>query len=117
MGETKIPYTVKRSARRTIALCVKHDGTLEVRAPLWADISSIESFILSKRSWILKKTEFVKKPGIARQSISDGGTVFLLGKEYKIVCSARCKRVNISGSEILCPQGDASSVKKNIMAR
>jgi predicted metal-dependent hydrolase len=113
---TKIPYIVKRSARRTIALCITRSGALEVRAPLWADIGSIERFIILKRNWIHKKTEDVKKSAAGVSSLAEGGKVLFLGNEYILSLSSGVKRAVIRGEKIVCPAGARESVKKYIQS-
>jgi predicted metal-dependent hydrolase len=48
-------YTLTRSRRKTIAIHIKPDGAVEVRAPLRLAKSEIERFIKSKTRWIEKK--------------------------------------------------------------
>jgi predicted metal-dependent hydrolase len=115
-GVEKIPYVVKRSARRTIALCITRNGSLEVRAPLWADIGSIERFILSKRGWIRRKTEDVKKFADAASSIRDGGKILLFGNEHVLSLSPGTKKVSVRGGTILCPSGSGDEIKKHMYA-
>lgn len=47
-------YTVVRSRRKTISLVVKHDGTLEVRAPLRYSARLLDDFVNQKSDWIRK---------------------------------------------------------------
>ena len=48
-------YTLTRSRRKTLAIHIKPDGTVEIRAPLRLAKSEIERFIMSKAEWIKKK--------------------------------------------------------------
>lgn len=45
-------YLLIRSARKTVALRVLPDGSLEVRAPLRMPKTDIDRFVLSKTAWI-----------------------------------------------------------------
>ncbi len=47
-------YTLTRMRRKTLALQIKNDGSLLVKAPLFLPLSRIESFIATKKEWILK---------------------------------------------------------------
>lgn len=47
-------YTLIRSARKTLALQVKADGTVIVRAPLKMPLKDIEAFLAEKSAWIEK---------------------------------------------------------------
>lgn len=56
----KYDYSLKRSARRSVSVCVKDDNSLVVHAPLGLPITEIEKFLLSKSDWIevhLRKNE------------------------------------------------------------
>jgi predicted metal-dependent hydrolase len=48
-------YTLTRSRRKTLAIHVKPDGAVEVRAPLRLSKSEIERFVSSKSRWIEQK--------------------------------------------------------------
>ena len=50
-------YKIVRSKRKTLALYVRPDGSLEVKAPHRTDKLHIENFVLSKKAWILKTKE------------------------------------------------------------
>ena len=47
-------YTLIRSHRKTIALYIRPEGTLEVRAPQRMSKAEIQRFVESKRGWIEK---------------------------------------------------------------
>jgi len=48
-------YHIVRSKRKTIAILVREDGSVEVRAPFFVSNAQILRFIESKQSWIAKK--------------------------------------------------------------
>ena len=52
-NEADMTCTVIRSNRRTLALRVLPDGTVEARAPLYMPQSEIRRFLKEKESWIL----------------------------------------------------------------
>ena len=49
-----IPYTLTRSRRKTIAIHLHPDGTVEVRCPTRMKKTDIDAFVESKRPWIEK---------------------------------------------------------------
>jgi predicted metal-dependent hydrolase len=49
-----LEYELIRSGRKTLALYVRRDGRLEVRAPLRTSKAYIDDFVLKKRDWIEK---------------------------------------------------------------
>ena len=51
---SEINYTLIRSGRKTLAIHIKSDGAVEVRAPLRLAKREIERFITSKEAWIRK---------------------------------------------------------------
>ena len=111
-----IAYSLVRSSRRTVALVIRSDGTLEVRAPRFASVSEIERFIVSKRQWIDKKTYEVKKrKAKTYQQYADGGNVLFFGKEFKITVSQKCKRAVLRDEHILCPEGSEAIIRKNLV--
>jgi predicted metal-dependent hydrolase len=68
------PYTLIRSSRRTLSIQISRDGELIARAPMRLSISSIESFIMSKETWIEKhkqKTEDRKQKIGERKQYSE----------------------------------------------
>jgi predicted metal-dependent hydrolase len=50
-----VTYALTRSRRKTLAIHIKPDGSVEVRAPLRLAKSEIERFVASKSTWITKK--------------------------------------------------------------
>ena len=52
MNEFK--FTVTRSNRKTLAVQIKKDGTVQVRAPYRVSDDTIRKFVESRREWILR---------------------------------------------------------------
>jgi predicted metal-dependent hydrolase len=76
---------IVRSKRKTLALIVKPDGSLIVRAPLRASERSIREFIETHAEWILKKQAeaLAFLPPAPRQYVP--GEMFMyLGKAYPL---------------------------------
>lgn len=49
-----IAYQLVRSARRSVAIQIRQDGLVQVRAPLRMPITFIEEFVHSRRDWIAR---------------------------------------------------------------
>ena len=49
-------YLLIRSKRKTVALAIKEDGTLEVRAPMRLSKKWIDGFVEQKEGWIQLNT-------------------------------------------------------------
>ena len=56
-----LPYTVIRSARRTIGLEIRPDLSLVVRAPLFASERKIEQTVQKHRAWIDKTVQRMRQ--------------------------------------------------------
>jgi len=79
-------YTILRSKRKTIALYVRN-GTVEVRAPLWARQSEIDKFVVGHEKWIRDKLEKSKTQQLQYDNfaLKYGDTTLYRGKEYPII--------------------------------
>ncbi len=103
-------YTVEliRSRRRTMALQLKADGTVVVRAPIWVGTAQARRFVEEHRDWIekqlekrasapqaepLSETELKALKKQAREDLSRRAEHFapLLGVRYERI-SIRCQR-------------------------
>ena len=74
-----------RSRRKTIALIVKTDGRLIVRAPITATRRQIMNFVNEKSDWIRSSQEKVKKqPLTPKKQFVDGENFWYLGKTYPV---------------------------------
>ena len=81
-----------RAKRRTIAIQVRADGKVIVRAPLRVAEKVIRTFVESKADWITrKKAEAALRPLVAERSFRDGEIFLLLGRKIplKVVPSQR----------------------------
>jgi predicted metal-dependent hydrolase len=86
--ENKMPVKVDqiiRSKRRTLALIVKPDGSLVVRAPLRASEKSIREFIEQHIDWIARKQAEARaaRPATPKQYLP-GETFPYLGNTYSL---------------------------------
>ena len=57
----KIPYTLVRSDRKTIAIHITPAGTVEVRCPRHCSRRDVEAFVISKQDWILAHLEAISR--------------------------------------------------------
>ena len=78
-------HQIIRSKRKTLALIVKPDGALIVRAPLRISEQAIKEFIEHNREWVRKKRAelLAVLPPSPRQFLS-GETFLYLGKSYPL---------------------------------
>lgn len=82
-----ITYNLVRSKRKTMAIYIKPDVTVEVRAPLRVAKTDIDKFVASKEKWIKDKLRLVEEKSEKRAvfCLDYGSTVLFRGKEYPIV--------------------------------
>lgn len=107
MPQEEIPYTLTRARRRTLAIHVHPDGSVEVRAPLRLSQARVRQFVAEKRPWIAQK----QAEALARQqarrttALSPGDTVTLLGRPYRLDTAAPGERPGLAGDRVLLPPG------------
>ena len=91
LGIASVDYKLARSRRKTIGMSVGPDG-LDVRAPRWASISSIESVLLEKADWILRKLQEMQERHKHMQSTiiewRDGARIPFLGEQVLLKLDA-----------------------------
>ena len=99
-AQTIKPDRIRRSRRKTIALIMELDGTLEVRAPQRMTDKQIMDFVQSKASWIRKRQAAVQA-GPPPHVFQQGEEFLYLGTMYPLrhVANQR-KAVHFSGAEI-----------------
>ncbi len=74
-----------RSRRRTIAIQIRPDGQVMVRAPLRAPEKLIREFVESKASWIRRKqAEVLKHVPVTGKHFREGERFLLLGREHAL---------------------------------
>ncbi|MFT3984512.1 MAG: SprT family zinc-dependent metalloprotease [Lachnospiraceae bacterium] len=78
-----IEYQLIRSKRKSVAIYIREDGSVQVRAPGWVSKTEIQKMIGEKADWIQKKRQEAADKNCARQKYYTEGAVFLcLEKEY-----------------------------------
>jgi predicted metal-dependent hydrolase len=77
-------YKVIRSNRRSIAIHITREGSVEVRAPLRISDGEINSFVAQKQSWIEKHTARIREQKKSADSYSLTDGMYLLGKCYPV---------------------------------
>lgn len=87
MPDHPMPYTIVRSNRRTLAVCVLPDGRVEARAPRRFPAAAIERFVRQKADWIAARQTEALGRNREREVLrpAPGGTLPLGGVEYPLV--------------------------------
>ena len=83
-GKTKIDFTVNKSDRKTLAIEVYPDLSINIIAPKDASVSDIKSKVLKRASWIVKQKEYFESflPRIPERQYVSGETHYYLGRRY-----------------------------------
>lgn len=86
IGEEVIDYTLTRSARKTLGISVRPDGSVIVTAPEAAEEGHIESILRKRASWILDKIDQVvlRTPLLPPRQFVPGETHYYLGRQYRL---------------------------------
>ena len=115
LNNIEITYTLTKSRRKSLAIQIKPDMSVHVKAPYFVSQREIESYISRQADWIFKNIdrysqrleEQEKARGIdmERQYIS-GETLLFLGKDYTLIVAEVNKkrptvRINELGGEII----------------
>ncbi|WP_019528950.1 M48 family metallopeptidase [Dasania marina] len=84
-------YAIKRQRRKTMALHVLEDASVEVRVPKWLAKREIERFVSERRDWVSQQQQkrrsvLAKKPGFQSHAMHP-----YLGESYPLQISAASK--------------------------
>lgn len=85
-GNSEIVYCIDRTnRRRTIAITVKPDASVNVVAPKGTRCSRIASVVTEKAKWIIKQKDWFTRNGktLPRRLVS-GESLFYLGRQYQL---------------------------------
>ena len=87
-GETRVSYTIRRSARRkkTVAVTVDPAGSVLIVAPEHLTTSRLDAIVSRKADWIvrqIRRTEAHSSPLSPREFVN-GESVLYLGRHYRL---------------------------------
>ena len=102
LASASVCYRLVRSHRRTLAIHVGQSG-VEARAPSWAPLSEVESFMQRKARWILGRLE----DSVAPPSFSweDGARLPLLGESVRLAAAPERKGISLESGRLLIGRG------------
>ena len=87
-GETRLPYTIRRSARRkkTVAVTVDPAGSILVVAPERLATQRLDAIVTRKARWIVRRIRHVEHhgPPLAPREFVSGESVLYLGRHYRL---------------------------------
>ena len=119
LGDAMIAYEFRRSKRRTIGFSVGPDG-LVVSAPKWVALHAVESALLERTDWILKKLSETRERRAqlesARIEWRDGTQIPFLGEPVIVVLDPRHAFGN-AGAELQAEAKDDSMTLPGVAHR
>lgn len=113
----EISYTIVRSRRRTLAIHITKEATVEVRAPLKLNETQIHQFVLSKQEWIMKHLVSQNSRIKEREKFALNYDDFILfmGVEFPIFARNLRKAEFIDKAFCLPPNLSTEEIKKKII--
>ena len=91
LRDVRVGYRLTRSRRRSIGLSIGPDG-LDVRAPSWVSLASIEQVIQEKSDWVLRKLQEMQDQRQRMRATQiewrDGAVLPFLGQPVQLVLDA-----------------------------
>lgn len=86
MTNNKKTYHLIRTNRRTLAIYIRDNGSVEVRAPKRMPVTEIEGFLNKKTRWITEHQQSVQNSRIKKQhfKLNNGTNLLLLGNEVPL---------------------------------
>ncbi len=114
MKEQGIPYQLIRSKRKSVAIIVTEQGTVEVRVPMKISQKQIQLFVNQHRDWICQTVEKRKMAFQKKQQFTcqEGDTLPVLGREYPVKIG---EQVCFTGQIFQLPKGNFLAVRPQII--
>ena len=117
MAKTKdLPeYILRRtSRRRSVAILVLPDGSLEVRAPKRVSMGFIETFLHERLDWIeRKRQERTARPRLPERTWQDGDVFYIHGVPHTLVVKEGNRiHIEVADGELILYQTDPSNAKR-----
>ena len=94
-----IIFEIKRSRRRTVALYVHPDKSVEIRIPLLFSVDEIEPFLIKHSRWLFNRLDLPEKKSIEPKKFVTGELHYFLGKQYPIEIVASDKNSVVFDNE------------------
>jgi predicted metal-dependent hydrolase len=113
-----IPYNLIRSRRKTVALYIKPDASVEVRAPQKMPQQGIEDFVAAHSAWIQKHLALAARNQAQKTTftLNYGDVVFFFGEACTIrPDSEGGRRGLVKDSLFLAPGLDTAAIKPAVI--
>ena len=110
-------YKLVRSRRKTVAIHISRDASVEIRAPLKMPAAQIDRFVASKEKWIHLHLEKAAVRSAARTgfALDYGGSITLFGIEHPIL-AGKGRGAGFDKAGVIVPGGlDADGIKRAVV--
>ena len=98
----EIRYEFKRSHRRSVVAKIRHDGVIEVRAPLLYRESEMIAFLNQHKRWIFNHLDRLQNAENQEKKYVSGEIHYYLGKQYTLqVVESDKNSVFIEGNSLV----------------
>jgi hypothetical protein len=105
IGGREVPFTLRRSARRSIGLRLGQDG-LTVSLPQRCPLTEVDRVLAQKSAWILDKlAELERRP--AGMPLADGHEIHWLGEPRRIVLGGARSRIDGDVIQLVVRAGES----------
>lgn len=110
-------YRLIRSRRKTIAIEVRPNGEVWVRAPLYAAKGAIEALVAQKEAWITQHRETALRlmQADSPPQFKAGENFLYLGQEYTLTFSSALDWVSVGEGFIVLPEKARSKARDALM--
>lgn len=119
-GNILLEFFIKRSARKTLAIEVYPDLSIQVIAPIASTINDIKEKVLKRGRWILKQQSYFEQflPRTPQREYVSGESHLYLGKKYLLkIRESQKQEVKLKGGELMVyvpKTSDSFLVKKQL---
>jgi len=114
-GTSVIQYSIDRADRKTLAIEVHPDLSVNVVAPYKASRSAIKEKLLKRAQWIRKQQHYFEQflPRTPKREYVSGETHYYLGKSYLLKVRKSSKdSVKLKGTEMMVRTKDAGDTDR-----
>lgn len=97
---SQVSYEVVRSDRKTMAIQIKKDGAVLIRAPRYAAAAAVEQFVTEHAGWIEKHYRLVSERLQRKEAFrwEDGAALLLFGKPVRLTVTVKPEAGQVSAS-------------------
>ncbi len=112
-GTTVIPFSIKYSDRKTMAISVYPDRRVEVTSPLKAPIDKVIAKVEKRASWILKKISMYSRRHIflRKHEWVSGESIYYLGRQYRLKVVQGNPEIKLAGKFLIVSVKDKRKPK------